>query len=133
MAYLLDTDIISWNVRPRPHPGVVERLRQLAETELFTSAITLGEPLFGARRSGAAALLRRIESLTDRLRILPFDEEAAHVYGSLRANLEQSGVVVADPDLRIACIALSAGLTLVTGNVRHFAPIPGLTIENWLT
>jgi tRNA(fMet)-specific endonuclease VapC len=36
------------------------------------------------------------------------------------------------PDLRIAAIALSRDLTLVTGNVRHFERVPGLRIENWL-
>jgi hypothetical protein len=40
---------------------------------------------------------------------------------------------VAEPDLRIASIAVLHGLTLVTGNVRHFAHVPGLTIENWLS
>lgn len=34
--------------------------------------------------------------------------------------------------MRIASIALSHDLTLVTGNVRHFDRVPDLTIENWL-
>jgi tRNA(fMet)-specific endonuclease VapC len=35
--------------------------------------------------------------------------------------------------LRIASIALSRRMTIVTGNVRHFARVPGLDIENWLS
>jgi predicted nucleic acid-binding protein len=37
-----------------------------------------------------------------------------------------------EPDLRIGSIALSRGLTLVTGNVRHFSRIPDLSVESWL-
>ena len=64
--------------------------------------------------------------------ILPFDEAAAEVYGPLRARLESEGRPLAEPDLRIACIALSRELTLVTGDLRHFARVPDLSVENWL-
>lgn len=37
-----------------------------------------------------------------------------------------------EPDLRIASIALSRGLTVVTGNVRHFSRITELNVEDWL-
>jgi tRNA(fMet)-specific endonuclease VapC len=39
---------------------------------------------------------------------------------------------VAEADLRIGAIALSRGAVLVTGNVKHFARIDGLKVENWL-
>lgn len=39
---------------------------------------------------------------------------------------------MAEPDLRIASIALSRGLILVTRNVRHFQCVPELTVENWI-
>jgi len=64
--------------------------------------------------------------------VLPFDRAAAEVYGLLRVDLERRGERVDDPDLRIVSIALACDLTLVTGNVRHFARGPGLRIENCL-
>jgi tRNA(fMet)-specific endonuclease VapC len=64
--------------------------------------------------------------------VVAFDESAAIIYGGLRADLERSGKRLDDPDLRIASIALSRDLTLVTGNVRHFERVPGLRLENWL-
>jgi tRNA(fMet)-specific endonuclease VapC len=64
--------------------------------------------------------------------ILPFDEAAAERYGVLRARLERDGRRPAEPDLGIASIALSRDATLVTGNVRHFARVPDLRVENWL-
>jgi hypothetical protein len=42
------------------------------------------------------------------------------------------GLFRSEPDLRIAAIALQHGLTIVTGNIRHFTDIPGLSAENWL-
>lgn len=46
--------------------------------------------------------------------------------------MERLGITLGDADLRIAAIALARGLTVVTGNVRHFQRVPGLPIENWL-
>lgn len=64
--------------------------------------------------------------------ILPFDERAAEAYGPLRAGLEAEGRRLDEPDLRIASIALSQRLTVVSGNVRHFGRVPDLAVENWL-
>ena len=50
----------------------------------------------------------------------------------LRAELERQGRRLDEPDLRIASIALSRQLTVVTGNVRHFRRVPELAVENWL-
>ena len=61
-----------------------------------------------------------------------FERRAAETYGRLRADLERVGTPLAEPDLRIASIALTHDLTVVTGNVRHFSRAPGLRVENWL-
>ncbi|MBI3977268.1 MAG: PIN domain-containing protein [Chloroflexi bacterium] len=131
-AYLFDTDVLSSVLRPRPDLATVRRLAAVPAGDQFTSAVTLGEMLFGAHRRGRDDLLRRIEELVDVLPVLPFDEQAARVYGRLKAEIERAGTPLAEPDLRIAAIALSTGLTLVTGNDRHFARVPGLAVENWL-
>ena len=132
MPYLLDTDVISATLRPRPNLSIVRRLAALAANEAFTSAITLGELVFGASRVGRQDLLERILELPMVLPVLPFDESAAVRFGHLKAELERSGLPLAEPDLRIAAIALAAELTLATGNERHFARVPRLSIENWL-
>lgn len=111
----------------------MRRLARVAPEEQFTTAITLGELLYGAARRGNETLVERIrELLSEAVSILPFNEDAAEVYGPLRARLEASGRRLDEPDLRIASIALANGLTLVTGNVRHFQRVPGLSIEDWL-
>ncbi|WP_197723366.1 hypothetical protein [Thiomicrorhabdus aquaedulcis] len=52
-------------------------------------------------------------------------------YGQLRAYLEASGQVIGAHDMLIAANAVSLNATLVTNNVKEFARIPNLTIENW--
>ena len=54
------------------------------------------------------------------------------IYGRVRAELEAGGRPLAEPDLRIAAIALAHGMTLVTANVRHFSRVEELPVENWL-
>jgi predicted nucleic acid-binding protein len=132
MAYLLDTDIISATLRRSPHLGVLRRLASIPASDQFTSSISLGELIFGALRVGRAELLDRILQIAERLPALPFDEAAARTFGALKADLERAGTPLAEPDLRIAAIARSGQLTLVTGNVRHFARVQDLAIENWL-
>jgi tRNA(fMet)-specific endonuclease VapC len=64
--------------------------------------------------------------------VLAFDTTAARTFGVLKATLQRRGTPLVEPDLRIASIALSRGLILVTRNVRHFQRVPELTVENWI-
>ncbi len=59
--------------------------------------------------------------------VLPFDTAAGTVFD----GLQQQRVRVGTMDLRIASIALSQGLTLLTRNTRDFARVPGLLTEDW--
>ena len=132
-TYCFDTDVLSAVLRRDPPMHVVRRLAATSASQQATTAITLGELLYGAAKRGSAPLARRIRGLlAGAVTILPFDERAAETYGRLRAELESRGRPLAEPDLRIASIALTHDLTLVTGNVRHFARVPDLSVENWL-
>jgi tRNA(fMet)-specific endonuclease VapC len=132
--YLLDTDVLSNLMKRAPANALVARLARVPPEDQFTSSVTLGELLYGAHRSSrTAALQERIaETLLPELPVLPFDAAAARRYGELRAELERRGTPIGDADTRVASIALSRGLTVVTGNERHFRRVPGLEIENWL-
>jgi tRNA(fMet)-specific endonuclease VapC len=133
VVFCFDTDVISAAMRPAPPMHLVRRLARTPIDEQCTTAITLGEILYGAARVGRPALVELFrERVTSAHAVLPFDTVAAEVYGSLRAELERVGRRLDGSDLRIASIALSRDLTLVTGNVRHFERVPGLRIENWL-
>ena len=132
-GYCFDTDVLSATLRANPSLALVRRLARVPPSTQMTTAITVGELIYGAARRGSPTLTRRVRDLLDAaVAILPFDRGAAEVYGELRATLEREGRRLDEPDLRIAAIAVSRDLILVTGNVRHFARVPGLTVENWL-
>jgi predicted nucleic acid-binding protein len=114
---------------------LIAKLASVPVEQQFTSSITLGELVYGARRAAGRTefFLQQLQNLVStHLPILPFDAFAANRYGDIRAQLEAQGVPLDDADLRIAAIALARGLTVVTGNVRHFRRVPGLPVENWL-
>ena len=50
----------------------------------------------------------------------------------MTAHLERTGQRLDDADLVIAGIAIARSATVVTGNQRHYARIPGIALENWI-
>ncbi|WP_176593425.1 type II toxin-antitoxin system VapC family toxin [Sphingobium sp. EM0848] len=129
--YLLDTNILSDLIR---HPGGVigACITQLPDDAVATSVIVAGELRFGAERRGSARLTAQLEGILRRLPVLPLGEDADCHYGALRAALERQGTPIGGNDMFIAAHALALDATLVTDNVREFARVPGLRIENWL-
>ena len=99
-------------------------------------AITEGLRLRGVDVLTAQEVLRAQEWLSRTERFLadvwvvPFDAQAVQQFDRLRSvpGLRKMGRA----DLLIASMALARRATLVTRNVRHFPPVPGLTVENWM-
>lgn len=130
--YCLDTDALSAIGWPRPPRPLVRRVADVPLEEQSTTAITLGEIAYGLAKRRDRDLEERTRALLASVwKVHDFDAAAAEVYGPLRAQLEQQGRRLAEPDLRIASIALARDLTLVTGNVKHFGRVPDLRVENW--
>ena len=131
--YLFDTDVLSNLMKRSPSHDLLKRVDSVPVGSQFTSSITLGELVYGARRRGSGSLMEKIEErVAAKLPILPFDADAARQYGEIRADLERQGTPIGDADVRIAAIAIVRRLIVVTGNVRHFRKIPHLTVEDWL-
>ena len=136
--YLFDSDVLSQLAKNRRPEILMTKLSGTALAAQFTSAVNVAEIYYGIFRlkdqeNDRRRLLEFFEGLVfPRLTILPFDEESARTYARLKSDLERKGRSRFEPDLQIAAIALRNRLTVVTGNVRHFAGIPGLKVENWL-
>ncbi len=131
--YCFDTDTLSAVLKRDPPLDLIRKLAAVPPEDQFTTAINLGELMYGAAKARRGDLVERIrEIITTRVAVLPFDEHAAEYYGPLRAELESKGRALHEADLRIASIALVADLVVVTGNVRHFKRVPELKVENWL-
>jgi len=132
--FLFDTDIISNLICSSPSAALIRRIAATPPGQQFTTSVTAGELACGAYRSGRAEyfLAKVNEQVLAGVTVLSFDQEAAEIYGKIRAELERAGTPLPEPDLRIAAIALARSLTVITGDVRHFTRVPGLRVENWL-
>jgi predicted nucleic acid-binding protein len=132
--YLFDTDVLSNIVKSKPSPLLLGKLSKLPPDMQFTTAISVGEIYYGALRSahGERILGAYQEKVFPLLSILAFDEESARTYGKIRAGMEKRGLSASEPDLRIASIAVQHRFTVITGNIKHFEKIPGLSVENWI-
>jgi tRNA(fMet)-specific endonuclease VapC len=129
--YLFDADALSFITgnRLRHYPEFAEFLQRTPREQQFTCAPVVGELYAGAHNyRDLAYMVTRIEMVLQRLTIVPLDRTAAEKYGSLRAELQKKGDILHDMDLLIAACALTNGMTLVTGNEKHFSRIRELPL-----
>jgi tRNA(fMet)-specific endonuclease VapC len=131
LQYMLDTNICIYVIKNRP-TELRQQFNRLAE-QICISAITLAELYYGVEKSSRRIQnLQAVEQFVARLEALPFSVEAAAHYGQVRAELERVGWPAGAHDMLIGAHARSAGLIVVTNNLREFERIPGLRTENWV-
>jgi tRNA(fMet)-specific endonuclease VapC len=128
--YVLDTDTLIYYLKH--NPNVVNKFAMVDINDITTTIINYTELLFGAYNSTKQAEnLSHIKSFLDDMEIIDFDKRSAEVFARLKAELKQTGNIIADMDLMIASICVANHFTLVTNNTKHFQRIPEFTIENW--
>ena len=130
--YMLDTNICIYVLQNRS-----KRLRHKfkVEKDLCISSVTYAELCFGIENSDPSLRSKRWEQLdlfTRLLHIEALDWKVGRHYGQLRAWLKEQGKPIGNNDLFIASHAQSMGAVLVTNNVREFARVPDLKVENWI-
>lgn len=130
MKYLLDTDNVSFALGGQGQVGA--RLQTQRPSDLRISAITLAELRYGADRKGSRKLHGLIDTFATAVEVVPFDEAAAAEFGRIGSILAERGTSIGEFDVLIAAHAVALRCTLVTNNVRHFARVPGLSVENWV-
>jgi predicted nucleic acid-binding protein len=128
MMILLDTNILSELMKPRPEPSVMAWIDSQSEDELWTCTIVVAEVLSGldvmpdGRRRDQ--LREKAEHMFSNLfadRILDFDQKAARMLGAVLRSRNAVGRPVDEMDALIAATALANGATLLaTRNTPHF-------------
>jgi predicted nucleic acid-binding protein len=73
-----------------------------------------------------------VRKLTDQINVVESDDAISETFGSLKASLENVGLIIDDADMFIAACALVHGLTVITNNTKHFRRIKGLKLDNWV-
>jgi predicted nucleic acid-binding protein len=127
-GFLIDTNVISELVRPRPDARVADWMDATDEESLFLSVLTLGEIRKGiaalahpARKARLETWLSRGLTLRFEGRILAIDQAVADRWGQITGSLALKGSPIAVIDGLLAATALQHNLTLVTRNTRDVA------------
>lgn len=138
MSFLLDTNVVSEWVKPKPNSGVVTWLANADEDRVFLSVVTLTELRYGIERLAPGARRRQLEDwLQSELplrfegRILPVDETVADASGRLAARSESAGRPIEAIDAFLAATAEVHRLTLVTRNQSDFRAVLKNTLNPW--
>lgn len=120
---LIDTDVLVWMTRG--HAGALQRLSQLLPWQL--SAVTYIELAQGCRTKAELAQLKKGLTLsqTHILPVTPSITERAMAL--IDSHALSNGLQLGDA--LIAATATEHALTLLTGNKKHFAKLPGLALE----
>lgn len=133
---LLDTNILSALMSPKPHHEVVEWLDTQDPVSVFISSVTIAEISYGLESLPVGKRRRQLSDAFERFlalgfldRNLDFDYKAAKNYGRLMAFRNRAGRPMSLADGQIAAIAKANGLVLATRNVKDFLDC-GLVIVN---
>ena len=94
MMYMLDTEICIYTIKRKPSQ-VLKRLETLQPGMVLMSSITFAELMNGAKKSNFVEdNIRRLESLSEIIEVIPFDKDAAIAYGKIRSDLEKRGMII---------------------------------------
>jgi predicted nucleic acid-binding protein len=134
---ILDSNVLSELMRPRPEARVIAWLDRQPQTSIWTTSITVFEIHFGlhvmptGRRR--ATYTQGFERLLDEIdhRIAPFDTEAAQQASLLMASRRIQGHARELRDTMIAGIVLARHATLATRNLSHFNDVSAPLVDPW--
>ena len=138
MNYLLDTNVVSEWLRPRPNSSVVRWLTEADEDRVCLSVITFAEVRRGIEEMAAG---QRREALLSWLhfelptrfegRIVGVDRVVAEAWGTLMAASTKLGANLSSMDAFLAATAAVHSLTLVTRNTKHFEKLGIPLLNPW--
>jgi predicted nucleic acid-binding protein len=134
---VLDTNVLSEAMRPRPDASVRAWLNAQAVETLYLSSVTLAKLLFGIhvlpdgrRRDLLDESLRRLLQLFGD-RILAFDVEAARCFAELAAAARVRGRALPVQDGYIAAVAASRGFAVATRDTAPYEVVGLKVINPW--
>lgn len=135
---VLDTNVVSELMRPRPNGLVHAWLDEQGKTECYLTATTVAEVLFGIERLPAGTRRNHLAKEFSLMlaedfagRVLSFDQPATAYYARVAASRQAMGRPVSVADAQIAGICLQHGATLATRNTKDFTDCGLNVIDPW--
>jgi hypothetical protein len=138
-GFLLDTNVVSELMKPRPSRRVIAWAESTAEALMHLSVITIGEVRKGIellgdddpKRAALQSWLDRDVRIRFAGRLLAFDDGVAERWGQLEALAKKRRLTLPTIDAQLAATALHHGLTFVTRNTADIAPTGVPTFDPW--
>lgn len=130
--YLLDTNIISNIVKPKPSESLMKWMAAQRDEDLFIASLTIAEirrgileKPRGKKRDALDAWFSGPEGPQELFmdRILAFDDKAALIWARLMADGTSAGRPRSTLDVIIAAVAGANDCVVVTENERDFSDI----------
>jgi predicted nucleic acid-binding protein len=135
---VLDTNVISEPLKPRPEAKVVQWLDAQDPETLYLTATSLAEVLIGIALLPAGKRKRGMElamqSLQTRLfagRFLSFNREAAIAFAMLGSRAVAKGYSISVADCQIAAIAAVHGFSVATRDTAPFQAVGVPVVNPW--
>jgi predicted nucleic acid-binding protein len=135
---VLDTNVLSEMMRAHPNTAVAEWMRRQRQQQLFTTAVTQGEILYGLRilpdgkrKQGLYAAAEALFREDFKGRVLPFDRGAALVYAETVAARRPLGRPISQFDGQIAGICRVHKAVLATRNLENFVSCGIRVLDAW--
>ena len=140
LAWLIDTNVVSEMMRPRPEQRVAAYLDSIADDGLGLASITAWEVLDGIGRLAPGrrrrGLADRFHDLLDELfedRIVAWTLADARACARIMEDKRRRGEALDDhvPDAFLAAAAATRGLAVVTRNTGEFRNTGVETVDPW--
>ena len=140
LTWLIDTNVVSEMMRPRPEPRVASFLDSIADQGLGLASITVWEVLDGIGRLAPGrrrrGLADRFHDLLDELfedRVVDWTLADASSCARIMEDKRRRGEALDDhvPDAFLAAAATTRGLGVVTRNTREFRNTGVETVDPW--
>ena len=134
MGVILDSSILIAGERRRDSVWeILQRVEAVCGTSASAlSAVTVVELTHGIYRAKSDADRERREAFCEELyqavAVHPLTLEIARLAGRIHGEQMGLGIAIDFPDLIIGTTALHLGFGVITLNVKHFQPIPGLSV-----
>lgn len=134
---VVDTNVVSELMKAAPDDSVRNWLLSQNQADVFTTAVTVAEVLYGIerlpqeqRRAQLASAARQIfADFGDH--VLAFDHQAAGVYAEIVHARDERGLPINGLDAQIAAVCAVHDAALATRNVKDFALTGIRVIDPW--
>jgi predicted nucleic acid-binding protein len=135
---ILDTNVLSELMRPKPSASVIAWIARQPEAELFTTSITEAEIFYGIEVLPKGKRRERLTTVAEGVftedfsgRVYAFDSAAARVFSRIASSRRTNGRPISQSDAQIAAIAKTRRARVATRDVKGFEQCGVDVVDPW--